>query len=164
MDVVFLRIILIPLRVPAADLAFQRGTIWPAAVFTVFYFALLLVLLRCGGLTPGGIPLKYRVRSLKLGPLSWFQAIRRLSPYLVIQAVDLWRLQVVLASFAASGEPYALDQIQTIIREHGGFWNVAVMALNAFILIDLLAVMPSPRNQSLCDRLARSVTLSSRSN
>lgn len=159
-DVVFLHIFLIPLSAPAADLSFSRGNLWPATVFTAFYFTFLLILLLRGGITPGGLPLKYRVRSADLGKLTWIQGLKRLSPYILIQAVGLWRLHVVLQGFADSGEPYAMDQVQAIIRDHGGMWNVVVMALNSFVLIDLLAVLQSPRNQSLSDRLARSVAVS----
>lgn len=159
MDVVFLHIILIPLRTPAADLSFQHGTILPAVIFTAIYFAFLLLILRFRGLTPGGLPLKYRVFDGQLNRLSWAAALRRLSPYIIIQIVGLWRLQVVLGNFADSGEDYVFEDMQEIVKQHGGIWNVLVVALNSFVLMDLLLIIPSPRNQSLSDRFAASVVV-----
>lgn len=159
-DIIFLHIILIPLRAPAADWSFRQASVWPAALFTLAYFLLLLILLRLHGLTPGGIPLKYRVVRFDMGILGWGQGLRRLAPYVIIHLVGLWRLHVVLQSFHASGEEYAFDQVLEIIATHGGLWNVLVMALNAFVVIDLMMVLPSPRNQSLTDKLACSVVVS----
>ena len=158
-DVIFLHIILIPLRTPAADLSFQYGTVLPAALFTTLYFAFLLLILRFRGLTPGGLPLKYRVVDGQLRHLSWTASLRRLAPYVIIQLIGLWRLQVVLGNFAESGDEYVFDDMYEIVEQHGGFWNVVVVALNSFVLMDLLLIIPSPRNQSLSDRIAASVVV-----
>ena len=160
LDVIFLHIILIPLRAPAADLSFTHSSIVPALAFTLLYFSFLLLILVKHGLTPGGLALKYRVVTRELGPIRVSQALKRLSPYIVIQAIGLWRLHVVLQSFAASGETYEFTETATIIREHGGIWNMLTIALNSYVFIDLLFVLQSPESQSLSDKLADSVVVS----
>jgi uncharacterized RDD family membrane protein YckC len=159
-DVVFLHIILIPLSVPAIDWAFRLGSAWPAALVLVVYFTLLLLLLRFRGLTPGGVPMGYRVKNLELAQVSWASAWRRLAPYMIIQVVSLWRLHVALQGFADSGEEYAFDETKEIIQAHGGLWNVLVIGLNGFVISDLILVLQSPRNQSLTDKLAGTLVVS----
>ncbi len=159
-DMIFLHIILIPLRVPAADWSFRTGTIVPAIAFTLVYFGVLILLLRYRGLTPGGLPLRYRVRDLDMQFLSWMRCWRRIAPHIIIHAIGLWRLHAVIQGFQASGEPYDFKEIPALMKEYGGLWNVAVAALNGFIIVDLLFVIQSPRNQSLSDRLAGSFVVS----
>ncbi len=159
-DVIFLHIILIPLRTPAADWSFELGSVGPAALFLLLYFGFLFLILKFRGLTPGGVPMKFRIVDAQMGCLPWISALRRLAPYIAIQLVGLWRLQVVLTQFAATGEPYAFDEMHEIIKTHGGIWNVIVFALNSFVLIDLLFIIQSPRNQSLSDKIASSYAVS----
>ena len=157
-DVIFLHIILIPLRTPAADMTFQLQSMWPAIAFTVFYFTVLLLALRLRGVTPGGIPLKVRIVDGAMANLSWGRALRRLSPYIVIQLVGLWRLHDSLQGFIASGETYefAPEAITQILADHGGWLHHLTRALNAFVIIDMLVLLRSPRNQSICDNIAGS--------
>ncbi len=158
-DVIFLHILLKPLSVIAVDWSFRLQTIWPAVAFTILYFTVLLGMLRAGGLTPGGIPLRYRVVDKHGRPLALIRGILRLSPYILIQIVGLWRLDAVLESFAQTGDPYEFDRILRIVERHGGFLNFLVLALNLFVPIDLAAVVGSSRNQSLTDFLAGSFAI-----
>jgi len=153
-DLVFLHIILIPLSTPAADLSFEYGSVIPAAIFTGIYFLILLLFMHFKGLTPGGVPLKYRVVNHAMNFPSWGQCLRRLAPYVAIELGGLWHLHVAIHEFVASGDPYEFENLRAIIREHGGFWRALVGALNAFIIADLLFILPSPRNQSISDKLA----------
>ena len=157
-DVIFLHIILIPLRIPAADLTFSRQSLSPAVAFTVFYFAVLLLALRMRGLTPGGIPLKFRIVDEAMENLSWGRCLRRLAPHILIQLVALWHLHVSLQGFIASNEKYefAPDAIRVILGDHGGWLNNFTRALNAFVIIDMLVLLRSTRNQSICDKIAGS--------
>ena len=153
-NLVFLHIILIPLSTPAADLSFEYGNVIPAAIFTGIYFLILLLFMHFKGLTPGGAALKFRVVDHSMNFPSWGQCLRRLAPFIAIELAGLWHLHVGIHEFIASGDPYEFENLRAIIREHGGFWRVLVGALNAYIIADLLFILPSPRNQSLSDKLA----------
>lgn len=153
-DLVFLHIILIPFTTPAADLSFQSGHVGPAGIFTGIYFLILLLLMRFKGITPGGIPLKYRIVDSAMQFPSWGRCLRRLAPYLIIELGGLWHLHVAIQEFIASGDPYEFGNLRAIIREHGGLWRVLVSALTSFVIVDLMLIVPSPRNQSFSDKLA----------
>ena len=159
-DVIFLHVILIPLRIPAADWSFRQNSVWPAALFVGLYFAFLLLLLLRKGLTPGGLPLGYRVVTGETRFLSWERGLRRLAPYAAIQILGLCRLHAVLQGLNASGESYEFRQMREIIQAHGGLWNMLVIALNGFVVVDLMMVLRSPRNQSLTDKVAGSFVVS----
>ena len=73
---------------------------------------------------------------------------------MAIELGGLWHLHVAIHEFIASGDPYEFVNLRAIIREHGGFWRALVGALNAYIIADLLFILPSSRNQSISDKLA----------
>ena len=153
-DLIFLHIILIPLSTPAADLSFNFGHAGPAAIFTGFYFLCLLLFMHFKGLTPGGVPLRFRVVDAEMRFPSWGRCFRRLAPYVVIELGSLWYLHVAIQNFAASGDPYEFENLRSIIRDHGGLWRGLVAALNSYVIVDILFIVSSRRNQSLSDKLA----------
>lgn len=160
LDAAFRHIILIPITVPVTDWAFRSSSALPALGFVAGYFGFLAALLRCGGLTPGGFVLGYRVADLQGQRLRWGAAWRRLAPYLASHLLWLWLLAKVIQAMQNSGDAYALELAPKLMKDHGGWLFSLCRTAQLFLIVDLAFIARTQHRRTLTDLMAGSVALS----